>query len=320
MGARFLLVCPASANTIAKLAHGIADNLLTTLALSFENRLIVAPAMNTSMWKNRATQDNVAMLKSRGAFVLQLTKGNLPAATKVPAACFRSKPSSHPCAPLPARALLADAKVLISSGPTAEPLDAVRVITNRSSGKMGAALAQAALFAGAEVCVVSGPSRIPPPAGCRVIRVTTAAQMKAALDAEFGSCDICIMAAAVSDFAPKKTLAGKKRREEGSQWHVDLISNPDIAESLGKKKKHQVLVCFSLEDDNGDARPLAKMKKKKCDLMIVNRVDSSLESDETVCRIIYKGKSPEKLARLPKQQAADIIINRIAHYRGKRHG
>jgi phosphopantothenoylcysteine decarboxylase/phosphopantothenate--cysteine ligase len=324
--AHLLLVCPASANTIAKLSHGIADNLLTTLALSFEGRrLIVAPAMNTKMWKNRATQDNVAALRSRGDKVLPVDNGELACGDEGEGRLLPLEAIAESVRSAFLPRLLSGRMVLISSGPTVEPVDAVRVITNRSSGKMGASLAAAALAFGAEVCVVTGPARFPLPAGCRVVHVNTALEMKAALEAEFDKCDICIMAAAVSDFRPKKIIPGKKHRDDAAAaaaWSIECVANPDIAAELGAKKKKQFLVGFSLDADADADVTLArkKMIAKNCDMMIVNRVETSLETDTTSVRILYRNAKDGTVAECGKREAAQAIIRSIAQHRGKRHG
>jgi phosphopantothenoylcysteine decarboxylase / phosphopantothenate---cysteine ligase len=317
--AQFLLICPASANTIAKCALGIADNLVTTLALSFEGRLLIAPAMNTNMWQNKATRDNIAALESRGAMVLPVDSGEL--------ACGDEGEGRLPpleaivdfvaSASLPR--LLKGKKVLISSGPTVEPLDAVRLITNRSSGKMGAALARAALLLGAEVCVVSGPAKCPPPAGCLVVHVNTALEMKSALEAEFDNCDVCIMAAAVSDFRPKKFIPGKKHRS-GSEWSIECVANPDIAAALGAQKTKQFLVGFSLDMGPDVSVARKKMTLKNCDMMIVNRVGTSLETDTTSVRILYRNGKDKTVAECGKQEAALTIVRSIAERVVKSHG
>jgi len=310
--AHFLLVCPATANTIAKLAHGIADNLLTTLALSFENRMVLAPAMNSAMWLNALTRENVERLISRGAMVLPVGVGDLACGDAGPGRlvdletivqCMLFQASPKP---------LAGKKVLISSGPTCEPLDAVRVIGNRSSGKMGAALAQAAHFAGANVTVVSGPAGASFPPGVRVVKVSTALEMLHALEKEFNDADVCIMAAAVADFRPAQTFEGKKHRDASSVWNLELVANPDIAQRLGSIKKSQILVCFSLETDDNNDRPMEKMNAKHCDMMVVNRADTSLESDTTHIRILYPSAPMLQLPPQTKKEAAEKIIERIA--------
>jgi phosphopantothenoylcysteine decarboxylase/phosphopantothenate--cysteine ligase len=310
--ADFLLVCPATANTIAKIAHGIADNLLTSLALSFENRLIVAPAMNTAMWKNSVTQENIVSLVNRGVRVLPVGVGELACGDEGPGRLIDLETIVDYTQSLNTPKYFAHKKVLISSGPTAEPIDPVRVITNRSSGKMGAALARAAWLAGADVTVVSGPTSAALPAAVRVIRVTTALEMLDSLEKEFPHADVCIMAAAISDFRPHNVLIDKKHRGDASSWSLELVPNPDIAERLGKKKDKTFLVGFSLETDNDDARSLEKMIKKNCDMMIVNRADVALESDSSAARILFPDKPAENAALQGKNQLAALIIKRIA--------
>jgi phosphopantothenoylcysteine decarboxylase/phosphopantothenate--cysteine ligase len=311
--AQYLLVCPASANTIAKIAHGIADNLLTTLALSFEGRrLIIAPAMNANMWTNKATQDNIALLLSRGVTILPVDEGELACGEVGPGRLLALEAIVAFVNSVSLPRLLAGKKVLISSGPTIEPIDSVRVITNRSSGRMGAALARAALLYGAEVCVVSGPSRSPLPAGCKVDNVNTALEMKAALEAEFDTCDICIMAAAVSDYKPKKAIAGKKHRDGDNAWSVEFVANPDIAAGLGAKKSTQFLVGFSLESGKDYSRSRKKMLAKKCDMMVANTVDAALETDTTSVRILYPNGKDKIILKCAKQDAALEIVKLIA--------
>jgi phosphopantothenoylcysteine decarboxylase / phosphopantothenate---cysteine ligase len=317
---QLLLVCPATANTIAKIAHGIADNLLTTLALSFENHIMIAPAMNSAMWNNRATQENIAALRARGCIVLPVDEGELACGDEGPGRLLPLEAIAEQVRNAGRKRPLAGKRVLISSGPTSEALDAVRVIANRSSGKMGAALATAALNAGADVCVVSGPAPTPLPAGCRVVRVTTALEMKAALEKEFKTCDICIMAAAVGDFRPREVVKGKKHRSGAASWTVELLPNPDIAESLGKRKKRQVLVGFSLETRADEVAARVKMKKKNCDMMVVNAVESAMEGDDASAAIIYKNKPSEHLPRSNKRELAEKIMARIAELSGRSHG
>jgi phosphopantothenoylcysteine decarboxylase / phosphopantothenate---cysteine ligase len=306
------LVCPATANTLAKLAHGIADNLLTTLALSFQNRLIVAPAMNSAMWTNRATQENVALLVRRGIRVLPVDEGELACGDCGPGRLLPIESIVDSLLSLANPPLLAGKKVLIASGPTSEPIDAVRVVTNRSSGKMGAALASAAMLSGAGVTVVSGPAAAPLPPGARVIRVTTAVEMQNAMEREFDDADVCIMAAAVSDYRPQQALTGKKKRDDGGMWDLTLIPNPDIAAGLGARKKRQILVCFSLEVSDDLERPREKMLKKKCDMMVVNRADASLEKDHTTVTLLYPDGRTERIPPQSKREIAGHIIERIA--------
>jgi phosphopantothenoylcysteine decarboxylase/phosphopantothenate--cysteine ligase len=318
--ANFFLLCPATANTIAKIAHGIADNLLTTLALSFEKRLIIAPAMNTAMWQNQATRENIDLLVHRGTYVLPVGDGDLACGDEGPGRLMELETIFDFVSSLNTPKLLAHKKVLISSGPTWEPIDPVRGITNRSSGKMGAALARGAWLSGAQVTVVSGPASAPLPAAVKVIRVRTALEMLDVMEREFESADLCIMAAAVADFRPKEPSNDKKRRDLDASWNIELVPNPDIAELLGKKKKEQLLVGFSLETDDDDTRPLEKMKKKNCDMMVVNRVDTALEGDSSIARILYPDKPADHCGHQSKREIAWFILERAAAKMGLSHG
>lgn len=314
------LVCPATANTIAKIAHGIADNLLTSLALSFENRLVIAPAMNTAMWRNSATRENIATLVRRGVYVLPVGTGDLACGDEGPGRLIELETIVDFILSLNTPKVLAHKKVLISSGPTCEALDPVRVISNRSSGKMGAALAHAAWLAGAQVTVVSGPAFAPLPPAVKVVRVSTALEMLRVMEREFTDADICIMAAAVTDFRPKESPSEKKHRDQNAPWNIELVPNPDIAEHLGAIKKDRFLVGFSLETDDSDTRPLEKMKMKNCDMMVANCVETSLDGDTSIARILFPDKPAEKCALQSKRELAMHILNRVAEQMGSMHG
>jgi phosphopantothenoylcysteine decarboxylase / phosphopantothenate---cysteine ligase len=310
--ADWMLVCPATANTIAKLAHGIADNLLTTLALCFERRLALVPAMNSAMWAHAATQRNVETIKARGDLVLPVAEGELACGTWGAGRMIPLDTIVEYVAGLGQPPVLSGKRILIASGPTEEPLDPVRVITNRSSGRMGAALAAVARTMGAEVTVVSGPAVVALPWGVKRIDVRTAAEMQAALNAEFGSCDACIMAAAVSDYRPVKVESAKMKRVEGGEVSIRLAPNPDILAGLGAAKDKQVLVGFSLESPGDSARAAEKMARKKCDLMVLNYVDSSLGLATAEATILYTDREPEPLAAMDKAALARCILTRIA--------
>jgi len=345
------LVAPATANTIAKIANGIADNLLTTLALSIpEGRIVVAPAMNCVMWGNGATRANVAALEARGVSVLPVGEGELACGVSGPGrmlgvdgiarhilAFFGDKPlinnkldryqslsrdnglsSDKPLSnkELPSnnelKSLLAGKRVLISSGPTEEPIDPVRAITNRSSGKMGAALASAALSMGARVTVVSGPARAALPAGAEVVAVKTASEMQAEMEKRFGAADVCVMAAAVSDFRPVNYSAGKLQRSERRNITLELTPNPDILAGLGAVKSGQFLVGFSLESGGGAERAKEKMKRKNCDMMVCNSVDAALGGDGTEFTLLFADGRREGFSAMGKAEAARVIFENVA--------
>lgn len=313
------LICPATANTIAKIAHGIADNLLSTLALSFAKPLLIAPAMNTAMWHHPATQDNIALLKSRGVHILPVAEGELACGDNGAGRMVRIETIEEYVLGAYLPRCLTGKKVLISSGPTCEPVDPVRILTNRSSGKMGAALAHAALCMGASVTVVSGPTNALFAENIVVDRVTTAAQMHEKLCSHFTSTDICIMAAAVSDFRPKEYVSSKIQRSPKDIRHLELVANPDIAADLGKRKQNQYLAGFALETEHGEERAMKKMIHKCCDLMVYNRVDSSLDRDDTAITLLSAHDEPVYITRVSKRVAAQHILLTIAKKCGLYH-
>ncbi|MBD3241608.1 MAG: bifunctional phosphopantothenoylcysteine decarboxylase/phosphopantothenate--cysteine ligase CoaBC [Chitinivibrionales bacterium] len=306
------VVCPATANTIAKMAHGVADNLVTTLALCFAQRTVVVPAMNTAMWDHPATRRNCAMLSDLGVRVLPVAEGELACGTSGAGRMIPVETIAAHITDLATPPVLAGKHVLIASGPTEEPIDAVRVITNRSSGRMGAALADAARAMGAMVTVVTGPAATPPPDGVTRVDVRTALEMQRALEEHFDACDICIMAAAVSDFRVEQPDSGKLSREDTSHLEVRLVPNPDILADLCARKGKQLMVGFSLESGHDIARASRKMRRKGCDMMVLNHVDSSLGLATTRATILYTDREAEELPELPKADVARRILARIA--------
>jgi phosphopantothenoylcysteine decarboxylase/phosphopantothenate--cysteine ligase len=315
-----MLVCPASANTLAKIAHGIADNLLTTLVLAFEKPVLCAPAMNSAMWRKPVTQDNINLCAQRGIRVLGVDEGELACGAKGEGRMLGEETLADYVLGAMHPQILAGRTVLIATGPTVEPIDRVRVITNRSSGKMGAALAREACAMGAKVVVVSGPAPAPLPSSAQCIAVETAAEMSAALRRRFAKADICIMAAAVADFRPAQPLPGKLKRDNARSLHLQLVPNPDIAAQLGRKKKSQILVGFALETTNSIAHARKKMKNKNCDIMVLNRADSALGTDASAVTILQPNASPKKLPTLNKRLVAREILSRASRLAEKQHG
>ncbi len=330
--ADLLLICPATANTIAKMAGGIADNLLTTLTLSIpETKIVVVPAMNCVMWANKATQSNVNTLASRGVTVLPVGEGELACGVRGPGRMAGSEEIIKRVMELIGRAdkvdivntvdtvntadksMLKGKNVLISSGPTEEPIDPVRVITNRSSGKMGAALVKAALSMGARVTAVSGPASEPLPAGAEAVYVRTAAEMAAEMERRFAGADICIMAAAVSDYRPVVSSNTKIHRSEEGNISIELTPNPDILAALGAAKaSRQVLVGFSLESGDDVGRAEEKMRKKGCDMMVFNKADTALGGDDTAITLLFADGGRESFSTMSKTAAAGVILGKAA--------
>jgi phosphopantothenoylcysteine decarboxylase/phosphopantothenate--cysteine ligase len=308
------LICPATANSIAKIAHGLGDNLLTTLALSIpESRIMIVPAMNTVMWDNKATRKNIEDIRSRGITVLPVGSGELACGTSGAGRMIEPEEIAHHVFSfLSSSRILQGKHVLIASGPTEEAIDPVRVITNRSTGKMGAALASEALAMGATVTVVSGPASEPLPSGANVISVRSTLAMQDALHEQFVSADICIMAAAISDYRPAIFSESKIQRNEQGTLLIELIPNPDICASLGKIKGQRFLVGFSLESGDSEDRALEKMNKKGCNMIIFNRADQALGTKTTRAVILGNDGFREEIPTMDKHGAARIMLQRIA--------
>ena len=330
------LIAPASANTLAKLAAGAADNLVTTAALAATCPVIVAPAMNSRMYLHSATQANLALLAGRGLVVLEPGEGELAshgergigrlpepaellaaaeqAATQAPA------PGAAP-APAPGGRDLSGLRVLITAGGTREPIDSVRFIGNRSSGRMGLALAAAAARRGAEVTLILANVALTPPAGVRVLRVSTAAELADACRAEFAACDILLMAAAVADFRPAAPVAHKLLKT-GPQAPSTVALEPteDVLSALAQRRRTgQILVGFAAEHGAGAlARAQAKLARKGIDAIVVNdvsRADIGFESDANEVTILTRDGDPEQIARAAKSDVAVRILDRVRHLR-----
>ncbi|MCL2844435.1 MAG: bifunctional phosphopantothenoylcysteine decarboxylase/phosphopantothenate--cysteine ligase CoaBC [Chitinivibrionia bacterium] len=314
--ADLFILAPATANSIAKMACGIADNLLSTTFLSLTCPILVAPAMNTNMWNNAATQANVKTLKERGIFVLPTAVGEL-ACGVVGAGRMLSPDDIAQYAELALQksdlqGKLSGKKVLISSGSTAEPIDAVRFITNSSSGKMGAALARAAIFAGAQVCVVSGGAKARLPEGIEQISVNTACEMRKEIIEKLPDSDIIIMAAAVSDFRVENTATEKISREDNAEYSIKLVKNPDIAAEIGEKKTaNQKLVVFSLETNGGIVRATEKMKRKNADLCVFNNAENAIGKDKSKITIISQNGKTQEFEEQEKIVSALRILEAV---------
>lgn len=278
-----VLVAPATANILAKMAHGIADDLMSTTLLATKAPIVVAPAMNVGMWEADATQENVHTLQRRGVHVItpdsgylacgDVGGGRLPDPWRVADLALMAAGEAGP---------LAGEHVLITAGGTHEPIDPVRFIGNRSSGKMGAALARAASRQGADVTLVLGPASIEPPAGVRCVRVETAAEMLAASEEVFEDATIAICAAAVADYTPAKPADHKLKKTEERLDTVELTETVDILAALSARKGERTVIGFAAETSNIVDYALAKLARKGCDAIVANdvsREDSGFGTD-----------------------------------------
>ena len=311
--ADLVVIAPASANILAKLAQGRADDLLTTLCLATPAPVAVAPAMNQQMWRNRATQANIAALTARGVHVWGPDTGDQACGDVGPGRLQEIPTLVAHCAAMFATGALAGLRILVTAGPTWEAWDPVRGLTNRSSGKMGYAVATAAMEAGARVTLVSGPTAIADPARIETIRVVSAADMFAAVNAHVVASDVFIAAAAVADYRPARALPQKFKKGD-ENLVLELARNPDILAAVAARANAPFTVGFAAETDNLHAHALAKLQAKRIDLIAANRVDqpgSGFDADDNRLTLIDASGSTE-LPLLPKPHLARLLIQEIA--------
>ena len=314
--AELVLIAPATANFLAKAAHGIADDLLTTMVLATKAPIMAAPSMNVNMFENAATQENISILRRRGYHVIEPTEGHL--------ACGTSGRGRLPEPEDLAMAInkwfersfnrdLEGKSIIVTAGGTIEPIDPVRYIGNRSSGKMGFALAEAAAAHGAKVLLVTAPSALSDPRGVEVVRVETACQMREAVLKVYAQCDAVIMSAAVADYRPKIVAAEKIKKSEPTLT-IELEKNPDILFELGQKKSHQILIGFAAETMNIEEYALRKLEQKNLDLIVANDVTVSgagFNTDTNVVMMFARDGSKENFPLMPKSELADLIVARL---------
>jgi phosphopantothenoylcysteine decarboxylase/phosphopantothenate--cysteine ligase len=310
-----ILVAPATADFIARLAHGLADDLLATLCLATEVPISIAPAMNRLMWSNPATQANVALLRSRGVAILGPGVGDQACGETGPGRMLEPADLvdailAAALAATPADAgVLAGRKVLVTAGPTRERIDPVRFITNRSSGKMGYAVAEAARDAGAEVVLVSGPVNLPAPPGLRRVCVETAEQMMSAVNADLQGTDVFIAAAAVSDYRPVQ-VSSEKIKKTSDSLLLALSRTPDILATVAAGKQRPFVVGFAAETQNVERNALAKLEGKRLDMIAANQVGDGLafDCDDNALTVYWPGGKRE----LPKAGKSKLAAQLIA--------
>jgi phosphopantothenoylcysteine decarboxylase/phosphopantothenate--cysteine ligase len=310
--ARQVLVAPASADFLARLAQGRADDLLATLCLATDAPIAVAPAMNRLMWANAATQANVATLGGRGVTILGPGVGDQACGETGPGRMLEPAEILDALWSATGRGVLAGRKVLITAGPTRERIDPVRFITNRSSGKMGYAVAEAARAAGAEVVMVSGPVGVATPTGVRRVDVETAEQMMAAVDAHLPGTDVFIAAAAVSDYRPVQCAAEKIKKTSDSLV-LAMSRTTDILATVAARTPRPFVVGFAAETQNVERNALAKLEGKRLDMIAANQVGENLAFDcEDNALTVYWPGGRRELARAPKRRLADELVAVIA--------
>jgi phosphopantothenoylcysteine decarboxylase/phosphopantothenate--cysteine ligase len=308
------VIAPATAHTIARLAHGLADDFLTNIYLASRCPVLLAPAMDSDMYQHPAVQENLQRLQDRGLHIVGPASGELASGLVGPGRLVEPPEIVEAIERLlSAAGDLAGEVVLVTAGPTREPLDPVRFLSNRSSGKMGYAITEAAAARGARVILVSGPTALPPPQGVDVVEVETAQQMHDAVLAKLSSATVVIKAAAVADYRPKQ-VAGRKLKKDEAVPEVTLESTPDILAEVGKRKGRRILVGFAAETEDLVENARKKLQRKNLDLMVVNDVSqpgAGFDSDTNVVKILDAQGGVEDLPLQSKRSVADRILDRV---------
>lgn len=312
-----IIVAPATADFIAKCVHGLADDLLSTLCLARDCPLIVAPAMNRQMWEHPATQRNIAQLGRDGVTVLGPDSGDQACGETGMGRMLEAGELAEAVAAFLAPKTLRGKRVLMTAGPTFEPIDAVRGITNRSSGKMGYAIARAAIAAGAEVTLVSGPVSLAAPVGANMVHAQTAGEMFEAVKKHAAKADIFIGVAAVADYRSAAPRRHKIKKTEQDQLTVRLLPNPDILGWIASRPKPPFCVGFAAESRNLDAYADEKRRRKKVKLMIANLAQSAIGADDNEVSML-DDNGTHRLPRAPKDIVAQQIVAHIVGLLGGR--
>ena len=314
--ADLLLVAPATANTLAKFANGLSDDFLSTMHLAYDGPVLVAPAMNSQMWVHPATAENIATLRARGVHFVEPGEGELACGMVGPGrlaepdliADFAERILNTPAI----QQDLAGKNVLITAGPTREPIDPVRYISNRSSGKMGFALAANARDRGASVTIVCGPTSASPPSGCKLVPVETAEQMYESVISNLDPAEIIVMAAAVADFRPTVSADQKIKKDQAAP-HLALEPTIDILNAVGATKGDRILVGFAAETENLQANADRKLRTKNCDVLVANLVGEgrAFDTDDNQGLILSADGTVVELTRMSKLEMASRIFDAI---------
>ena len=308
-----IIIAPATANFLAKMAHGLADDFLSTLILAATSQVLICPSMDKEMFANSIVQSNILRLKEHGHIVMEPDEGILASGAvgvgRLPDPVHILEKAGYVLSDHDLKGL----KLLVTAGPTVEYLDPVRIVTNRSTGKMGYALAISAWRRGAEVTLISGPTHLDPPLGVKTVKIQTAEEMREAVLRDYQRQDVIIKAAAVSDYRPLKK-AQQKEKKKTSPITVEMGPTPDILEELGKQKGDVILVGFAAETTNHRANALDKIEKKNLDMIVVNDVsqeDRGFAADSNEVRIIDRKGIEEVVPLMSKEDVADRILERI---------
>src|SRR5271165_5764629 len=313
-----LIVAPATADLLAKMAHGLADDFLTTLYLAFTGQVFIAPAMNSDMWRHPATRGNVDILRKRGHVFIEPEEGLLACGETGPGRLAEpAKIAGVVTNSLLGRRDLEGETIVITAGPTQEPLDPVRFVSNRSSGKMGYALAEAAAQRGARVILVAGPTQLADPAGVTVVHVHTAVEMRRVVFENLKPATVIIKAAAVADYHVPQ-VPQHKIKKTAARLSLELDPTPDILAELGQKKGDRLLIGFAAETENLVEEATRKLKTKHCDMVVANLVGqdgTGFESDRNEVVLVLRTGDVVPVPRAPKREIADRIFDQILKLR-----
>ncbi|PKN05713.1 MAG: bifunctional phosphopantothenoylcysteine decarboxylase/phosphopantothenate--cysteine ligase CoaBC [Deltaproteobacteria bacterium HGW-Deltaproteobacteria-9] len=307
-----LVIAPATANIIGKMAAGLADDLLTTVALATKAPVLICPAMNTNMYENAVVRENMRKLASRGCRIMAAGEGELACKTEGSGRLPDIQDILDEVQILLTEKDLAGKRILVTAGPTREPFDPVRFITNYSSGKMGYALAIVARRRGAAVTLISGPTVLPVPSGVDFIPVSSALEMREAVMQHLKTADMVIKSAAVADFRPS-TRADDKIKKKSGPLTLTLERNPDILAEIGKKKEGRILIGFAMESEDLVENAKAKLIKKNLDLIVANDVKQSgagFQTDTNIVKILDRAGGIEELPLMDKMEVAARILDR----------
>jgi phosphopantothenoylcysteine decarboxylase/phosphopantothenate--cysteine ligase len=318
--ADLFVIAPATANVIAKIAAGMADDLLTTILLATRAPVLLAPAMNIHMYDHPILQENLRKLRRIGYHILEPDEGYLACGYEGRGRLPDPEKIFEAVRALLSKKDLSGERILVTAGPTREPLDPVRYLSNRSSGKMGYALARAATRRGAEVVLVTGPTALAAPSAARTIAINTAAEMRAAVLSEFPGCTTAIMAAAVADYHPA-SAADQKIKKGAMPLHLSLEPNPDILQEIGARKNGRFLIGFAAETENLVANAGKKLAAKNLDMIVANdvtRPGSGFDGETNIAAILDREGAERSLPLMSKDELAEAILDHMVAVKTKR--
>jgi phosphopantothenoylcysteine decarboxylase/phosphopantothenate--cysteine ligase len=308
-----IIIAPTTANVIGKLAHGIADDPLSTFMLAATAPVLVCPSMNSQMYANKAVQRNLDTLRSDGYFIIEPGSGELACGTAGPGRLPEPNIIVEQFVSCLIPNDLTGKRFIVTAGPTIESIDPVRFISNPSSGKMGFAVARAAAQRGADVTLITGPTHLADPVGVDTIRVRTTDEMAEAVFQHYENVDVVVKAAAVSDYRPQKSAVHKIKKGKG-EWILALHQNQDILKALGRRKARQVLVGFAAETRDLEQNAAQKLAEKNLDMIVGNLVgsaDSGFESNTNTVTFFFKDGTKESMPSMEKQAVAHLLLDRI---------